>query len=102
MVQSQAQSSLSNFSACPLKSRIQNRIQLACTADGTLSHTRRRTSWGRIGSINRSHRREAKPDHCGNHGVNLRSDYDVNYIIPATGLRPNPLFGDIFLEDNSR
>lgn len=39
--------------------------------------------------------------YVGNHGLNLRSDHDINYIDPATGLRPNPLFGDIFVEDNS-
>ncbi|TAN21847.1 MAG: TonB-dependent receptor [Acidobacteria bacterium] len=39
--------------------------------------------------------------YVGNHGVNLGRSEDINYINPATGLRPNPNFGDIYINMNS-
>ncbi|MGC1906595.1 MAG: carboxypeptidase regulatory-like domain-containing protein [Candidatus Acidiferrum sp.] len=38
--------------------------------------------------------------YLGNHGVNLWREYGINYIDPATGLRPNPAFGNITLQGN--
>jgi hypothetical protein len=39
--------------------------------------------------------------YVGNHGVNLWREYNPNYPDPTTGLRPNPNFGNIFLQGNS-
>ena len=39
--------------------------------------------------------------YVGNHGVNLWREENINYPIPATGLRPNPNYGNIVLQTNS-